>query len=93
MSQNNSTHAVAPNGDDAMRIFIFKSEASPDLRAFGGDLIGSMLPAQFKPWRVMGAIAPSHDPPYNFSRDAIETAIRVKGFQLWRMSKKAADKG
>jgi hypothetical protein len=39
-----------------MRIFIFKSEAKPDLRAFGGDLAGSQLPTQFKPWR---AVAPS----------------------------------
>jgi len=32
-----------------MRIFIFKSEANPNLRAFGGDLVGSRLPIQFKP--------------------------------------------
>ena len=36
-----------------MRIFIFKSEARPDLRAFGGDLAGSQLPRQFKPWRAV----------------------------------------
>jgi hypothetical protein len=39
-----------------MRIFIFKSEAKPDLRAFGGDLAGSQLPSQFKPWRAVGAV-------------------------------------
>ena len=27
-----------------MQIFIFKSETKPDLRAFGGDLVGSQLP-------------------------------------------------
>ena len=72
-----------------MRIFIFKSEASPNLRAFGGDLVGSQLPSQFKPWRATGAIAPDRDLPYNLSRDAIETAIKDQGFQLWRMKKKA----
>jgi len=94
MPADDSTNSdvVADGSDGTMRIFIFKSEASPDLRAFGGDLIGSRLPKQFKPWRAVGAIAPSHDPPHNFSRDAIECAIRDKGFQLWRLSKKAADK-
>ena len=52
-----------------MRIFIFKSETSPRLRAFGGDLAGSQLPSQFRPWRAVGAIAPDREPPYNLSRD------------------------
>jgi hypothetical protein len=29
-----------------------------------------------------------HTPPHNFSRDAIEEAIDVEGFQLWRLGKK-----
>ena len=52
-----------------MRIFIFKSEAKPDLRAFGGDLAGSQLPTQFKPWRAVGAVAPDQRPPYKLPRD------------------------
>jgi hypothetical protein len=72
-----------------MRIFIFKSEASPGLRAFGGDLAGSQLPKQFRPWRAIGAIAPDREPPYNLPRQAIETAINGCGYQLWR--KKAED--
>ncbi len=71
-----------------MRIFIFKSEPRPDLRAFGGDLAGSQLPPQFRPWRAIGAIAPDRDPPHKLSREVIETAIKDQGFQLWRMSKK-----
>jgi hypothetical protein len=71
-----------------MRLFIFKSEANPDLRAFGGDLAGSQLPSQFRPWRAIGAVAPDRDPPHNLPRDAIETAIKDQGFQLWRLSKK-----
>jgi len=71
-----------------MRIFIFKSEARPDLRAFGAALDGSRLPKQFKPWRAIGAIAPDRDPPHDLSREVIEQAIRKQGFQLWRMSKK-----
>jgi hypothetical protein len=75
-----------------MRIFIFKSEVSPELRAFGGDLAGMSLPSQFKPWRAVGAIAPDGDPPHNLSREVIETAINERGYQLWRMSKKLADR-
>lgn len=79
---------VAAKRDAAMRIFIFKSDASADLRAFGGDLAGTQLPNQFKPWRVVGAIAPDQNPPYNLSRGVIERAIKHHGFQLWRLGKK-----
>lgn len=71
-----------------MRIFIFKSDAKSDLRAFGGDLTGSQLPKQFSPWHAIGAVAPDRDPPHDLSREVIETAINENGFQLWRMSKK-----
>lgn len=74
-----------------MRFFIFKSDANPDLRAFGGDLAGTRLPAQFSPWHAVGAVAPDRAPPHNLSRDVIETAINDCGFQLWRMSKKSED--
>jgi hypothetical protein len=73
-----------------MRLFIFKSEANPDLRAFGADLAGAGLPSQFRPWHAVGAVGPDHDPPHNLSRAVIETAINDCGYQLWRMSKKAA---
>ena len=72
----------------AMRIFIFKSEATPNLHAFGAELDGSRLPKQFRPWRAIGAIAPDRDPPHHLSRQVIEEAIKTQGFQLWRMSKK-----
>jgi hypothetical protein len=75
-----------------MRIFIFTSEASPDLRAFSGDLGGEELPNQFQPWRAIGSIAPDRDPPHNLSRDTIETAIKNDRFQLWRFSKKRASR-
>ena len=89
MSESNSgTDGVAANRGGTMRLFIFKSDSSSDLRAFGGDLVGSQLPTQFKPWHVTGAVAPGEDPPYNLSRDAIETAVKDRGFQLWRLSKK-----
>ena len=65
---------TAPIGEDraaggAIRIFIFKSEASPDLGAFSGDLAGMKLPSQFKPWRVVGAVAPDKDPPHKLPRE------------------------
>jgi hypothetical protein len=71
-----------------MRIFIFKSETRPDLRAFSDDIAGGRLPPQFRPWRAIGAVAPDRDPPHNLSRDTIETAVKENGFQLWRFSKK-----
>jgi hypothetical protein len=70
-----------------MRIFVFKSEANPDLRAFGGDLAGIKLPVQFKPWRAVGAIAPNQELPYKIARDDIEKAINERGFQLFRFKK------
>jgi hypothetical protein len=72
----------------AMRLFIFKSEAKPELRAFGGDLAGSQLPKQLGPWHAIGAVAPDRNPPHEMSREVIETAIKNQGFQLWRMRKK-----
>ena len=72
----------AVHGADAMRIFVFKSEARTDLRAFGGDLAGLQLPDKFKPWRVVGAIAPNQEFPYKISRADVERAIREQGFQL-----------
>ena len=86
---NEDNAAAMPSG--TMRIFIFKSEVSPELRAFGGDLAGISLPSQFKPWRAMGSIAPGGNPPHNLSREVIETAINERGYQLWRMSKNDAD--
>jgi hypothetical protein len=84
---DNDNH-VTPRRGEAMRIFIFKSETRPDLRAFGGDLDGSRLPKQFSPWHAVGAIAPDRDPPHDLSRAVIEAAIKTHGFQLWRMSRK-----
>jgi hypothetical protein len=60
------------------------------LRAFAGDLAGSQLPNQFRPWHVVGVIAPDKDPPNKLPRADIEKAISSQGFQLWR--KKAAAK-
>ena len=84
---DNDNH-VTPHQSEIMRIFVFKSEANPQLRAFGGDLAGGQLPKQFAPWRAIGAIAPDRNPPHNLSRDVIEAAIKEQGFQLWRLSKR-----
>jgi hypothetical protein len=71
-----------------MRIYIFKSETRKELRAFAGDPTGSKLPQNHGPWTVTGVVGPDKAPPDNFSRDAIEEAIDVEGFQLWRRGKK-----
>ena len=70
-----------------MRIFIFKSDTNPDLRAFSDDQEGNKLPAQFRPWHAIGVIRPEAAPPHNLSRDVIEASIAKAGFQLWRMKK------
>jgi hypothetical protein len=55
---------------------------------FAGDPTGSKLPQNHGPWTVTGVVGPDKAPPHNFSRDAIEEAIDVEGFQLWRLGKK-----
>ena len=46
--------------------------------------MGGKLPQNHGPWTVTGMVGPDMSPPHNFSRDAIEEAIDVEGFQLWR---------
>jgi hypothetical protein len=70
-----------------MQLYIFKSETRKGLHAFAGDLMGSKLPQNHGPWTVTGVVGPDMSPPHNFARDAIEEAIDVEGFQLWRLSK------
>ena len=72
-----------------MRIYIFKSETTPDLQAFAGDAGGGALPQNHGPWTVTGIIGPTSAPPHNISRPTIEKAIGAHGFQLWRFAKKA----
>jgi len=72
-----------------MRLYIFRSDANGELRAFAGDLAGSKLPERFRPWHAIGAVAPDAAPPYRLSREGIEKAIGAQGFQLWRLKAKA----
>jgi hypothetical protein len=73
-----------------MRIYIFKSDARSELRAFSDDSSGSKLPERFRPWHAFGVIAADKDPPYGLLRETIERSIRDSGFQLWRMKPKAS---
>ncbi|MGO8740191.1 hypothetical protein [Rhodoblastus sp.] len=68
-----------------MRLYIFKSDANAELRAFAADPAGSKLPVRFRPWHAVGVVGPDKAPPHNLSRDTIEKAIADAGFQLWRM--------
>ncbi len=72
-----------------MRIFIFKSDTSPSLRAFSDDQGGRKLPEQFRPWHAIGVIRPDSVFPHNLNRDLIEASITSDGFQLWRMKKQS----
>ncbi|HEX2216400.1 MAG TPA: hypothetical protein VHG27_06880 [Xanthobacteraceae bacterium] len=72
-----------------MRIYMFRSEAQPSLRAFAEDRSGEKLPSQFAPWHATGVITEEKQPPFKFPRGAIESAINDHGYQLWRMKPKA----
>ncbi len=71
-----------------MRLYMFRSEAK-DLCAFTGDKEGARLPAQFAPWSPDGFVENGRSPPHNFSRFKIEAALKLAGFQLWRVKAKA----
>ncbi len=68
-----------------MNIFIFKSEANRELRAFSGDQGGLNLPAQFRPWHAVGVVKPNTPPPNNLSRSVIEKSLAGAGYQLWKL--------
>ena len=70
-----------------MNIYIFKSEASRDLRAFSDDQGGQKLPAQFRPWHAVGVVRDDAPPPNNLSRDVIEASIASDGYQLWKLKR------
>jgi hypothetical protein len=82
-----SHSGTAARRNAVMRIFIFKSETSPDLRAFSDDQGGHKLPAQFRPWHAVGVVRPEAMPPHNLDRGLIEASITKSGFQLWRTKK------
>jgi len=73
-----------------MRLYIFKSETTRELRAFAGEPSGSKFSSNHGPWTVIGVVSAERAPPYNFSRDVIEEAIGGKGFQLWRFKRTEA---
>jgi hypothetical protein len=68
-----------------MRIFMFKSRAKADLRAFSGEPAGLKLPEKYGPWDPIGVVRPDASPPHGFSRKTIEAAIARDSFQLWVM--------
>jgi hypothetical protein len=72
-----------------MYIYIFRSDVKEELQAFARDAAGSKLPDQFGPWHAVGVVRPDKDPPFNLPRAKIQKAIKINGFQLWRMKPKA----
>jgi hypothetical protein len=68
-----------------MQIYMFTSQSSPSLHAFGGDPSGSKLPDGHGPWDPTGSLKSDQHPPHRLSRAKIEEAIKLIGFQLWRM--------
>jgi hypothetical protein len=74
-----------------MKLYIFRSGAAKELRAFTGDITGSKLPEQFRPWQAIGAVGAERAPPHKLSRGDIEESINSRGFQLWRLKPATTD--
>ena len=68
-----------------MRLYIFRSETTRQLRAFAGDVAGEKLPEGHAPWTVTGIVATEAPPHHKLSREIIEQAIDTTGYQLWRL--------
>jgi hypothetical protein len=71
-----------------MRLYMFKSKTA-DVCAFAGDAEGLKLPEKFRPWKPDGFVENGAQPPHNLSRFKIEAALKMVGFQLWRVRAKA----
>jgi hypothetical protein len=80
-----STAAIHSRKASSMQIYMFTSEANANLHAFAGDSSGSQLPEHHGPWGAAGSLASDQHPPHGFSRARIEQAIKIVGFQLWRL--------
>jgi hypothetical protein len=70
-----------------MRLYMFRSETA-DVSAFAADAEGAKLPEKFRPWRPDGFVENGAQPPHNLSRFKIEAALKLVGFQLWRVREK-----
>ena len=70
-----------------MRLYMFTSDVN-DLSAFSADAEGAKLPPQLAPWKPAGFVESGAQPPHNFSRFKIEAALKLVGFQLWRVKEK-----
>ena len=81
-------HSVRSKGI-AVKIYMFKSEAD-EFSAFVSDPSGSAFPSQFAPWQPSGSVEMGAAPPHNFSRYKIESAIKLRGYQLWRLKQEVA---
>ena len=55
-----------------MRLYIFKSETTKELRAFADEPNGSKLPEKHRPWTIVGVVGAGKAPPHNLSRATIE---------------------
>jgi hypothetical protein len=79
----------APLNGGTLQIFVFSSETA-GLSAFAGDSSGSKLPSQFAPWQLETTVEGGMALPHKFSRYKIESAIKLEGYQLWRLKKREA---
>ncbi len=66
-------------------LYLYRSTEKIGLNAFTAADDPSLLPESHGPWQLAGRIASDTRLPHGLSRSAAESAIRDKGFALWRM--------
>lgn len=63
--------------------YLFRSEATPDLRAFTESAAAETLPADQGPWALNRRIGPDDEWTLNVSRAVVAAGIIENGFYLW----------
>ena len=71
-------------------LYMFQSIKTKGLYCFSRDSKGGGLPASLAPWQAFGVLRYDQIPPHRMSREAIESGIDAKGYQLWRNNTIAA---
>ncbi|MDK9697527.1 MAG: hypothetical protein OEL76_14170 [Siculibacillus sp.] len=70
-------------------IHTFSSTSGSGLCAFTDDAEGRKLPERHGPWKHTDRVPSSRDLPHGIDRGAVETAIELHGYQMWRPRKTA----
>ncbi len=74
--------------DASANLFFYSLEKSEGLLLLLRRPNGEGLRDQFSPWQALGVLRGDQKPPYGLSRQAIESGLTAKGYQLLRKRKK-----